>query len=269
MLGVCLQRLVVCSLFAGTALLAAPARVTAELTADQIVERAVARAQSAQKMNRQTNYAYQKRTLVEELDGKGRVKSSKEKWVQFDRGTGTVIGSKRNGKAVPAQTHQHDPEAIADRQHVTNGSRSRRDDNWSDYLNKDLISRYQFELLGKENVAGRSAYVLNFKPKSDKLPVKQITDRLINRLGGKVWIDARDFEIAKADINLVGEVTMWGGVLGAMKKFSFDIERTCVDEVWFNRVSNFELEGRKFMDSTHVRVKSETSNFRRAVAFNN
>jgi hypothetical protein len=99
--------------------------------------------------------------------------------------------------------------------------------------------------------------------------VKQITDRLINRLGGKVWIDARDFEIAKADINLVGEVTMWGGVLGAMKKFSFDIERTCVDEVWFNRVSNFELEGRKFMDSTHVRVKSETSNFRRAVAFNN
>src|SRR5688572_22517331 len=120
MLGVCLQRLVVCSLFAGTALLASPARVTAELTAEQIVERAVARAQSAQKLNRQTNYAYQKRTLVEELDDKGRVKSSKEKLIGFDRGIGTVIGSKRNGKAVPAQTRQqHDAEAIADRQHVT------------------------------------------------------------------------------------------------------------------------------------------------------
>ncbi len=264
MLGVCLQRLVVCSLFASVPLFAA------EMAAEQIVERAVARAQSAQKLNRQTNYAYQKRTLVEELDGKGRVKSSKEKVVGVDRGIGTVIESKRNGKAVPAQTRQqHDAEAIADRQHVTNGSRTRRDDNWGEYLNKELIARYHFELLGKENVAGRAAYVLKFKPKSDKLPVKQITDRLINRLGGKVWIDTREFEIAKADIDLIGEVTMWGGVLGAMKKFSFDIERTRVDDVWFNRVSNFEMEGRKFLDSSHVRVKSETSNFRRAVAFNN
>ena len=110
--------------------------------------------------------------------------------------------------------------------------------------------------------------MLTFRPRSNKLPVRKVTDRLLNRLGGKVWVDAREFEVAKAEIDLLGEVTMWGGVLGAMKKFSFDVERTRVDGVWFNRVSNFEVQGRKLLDGTHMRVKSETSNFRRNVAFN-
>jgi hypothetical protein len=159
-------------------------------------------------------------------------------------------------------------EGAADREHVTKGPRTRRDDNWGEYLNKELTSRYRFELLGSEEVAGRAAYVLTFRPRSNKLPVKQMTDRLLNRLGGKVWVDAREFEVAKAEIDLLSEVTMWGGVLGAMKKFSFDVERTRVDGVWFNRVSNFEMQGRKLLDGTRMRVRSETSNFRRNVAFN-
>ena len=54
-----------------------------------------------------------------------------------------------------------------------------------------------------------------------------------------------------------------------MKKFSFDIERTRVDDVWFNRISNFEMEGRKLLDGTRLRVKSEASNFRKSVLLNN
>jgi hypothetical protein len=53
-----------------------------------------------------------------------------------------------------------------------------------------------------------------------------------------------------------------------MKKFSFDVERTRIDGVWFNRVSNFEMQGRKLLDGTRIRVKSETSNFRKNVALN-
>ena len=82
-------------------------------------------------------------------------------------------------------------------------------------------------------------------------------------------MDAGEFEVAKAEIDLLDEVTMWGGVLGAMKKFSFDIERTRVDDVWFNRISNFEVEGRKLLDGTRLRVKSEASNFRKSVLLNN
>jgi len=267
MLAHYVQRLCVCSLLAGTGLFAAPAPVPAELTADQIVQRALTRAQWVQGLKRHTNYAYQKITVVEELDGKGRVKTSKEKLVQFESGVSTLKELKKNGKAVPLPAKREaEAEAAADRQHVTKGPRTRRDDNWSEYLNKELTARYTFALVGREDVAGRPAYVLTFRPRSDNLPVKQITDRLLNHVGGKVWVDTNEFEVAKAEIDLLDEVTMWGGVLGAMKKFTFDIERTRVDDVWFNRVSNFEMEGRKLLDGTRIRVKSETSNFRKSAA---
>lgn len=269
MLGVCSQRICICSLFASAALFAAPMPVRTDLTAEQIVQRAVSRAQWAHGLKHHTNYTYHKTTLVEELDGKGRVKSSKEKSLLFESGIGTLTEMKKNGKVLPLPTRAaSESEGAADRQHVTKGPRTRRDDSWGEYLNKELISRYSFELLGREDVAGRSAYVLKFRPRSDKLPVKEITDRLLNRLGGKIWVDAREFEVGKAEIDLLNEVTMWGGVLGAMKKFSFDVERARVDDVWFNRVSNFEMQGRKLLDGTRIRVKSETSNFRKTVALN-
>jgi hypothetical protein len=270
MLAHYVQRLCVCSLLAGTGVFAAPAQVPAELTADQIVQRALTRAQWVQGLKRHTNYAYQKTTVVEELDGKGRVTTSKEKLLQFESGVGTLKELKKNGKAVPLPSkREQETEAAADRQHVTKSPRTRRDDNWSEYLNKELTARYTFELVGREDVAGRLAYVLTFRPRSDNLPVKQITDRLLNHLGGKVWVDASEFEVAKGEIDLRDEVTMWGGVLGALRKFSFDVERTRVDDVWFNRVSNFEMEGRKLLDGTRIRVKSEASNFRKSVLLNN
>jgi hypothetical protein len=243
---------------------AAPRTIPAELTAEQIVQRAVLRAQRVHTLNSQTNYCYQKTSTVEELDGKGKVKSRKEKLLEFQSGLGTLKELKINGEALSQRELQkQETQATADREQVSKGHASRRDDNWGKYLTKELTGRFAFELVGQENVAGRPAYVLSFEPKSDKLPVKQVTDRLINRLAGKVWVDKGEFEIAKAEIGLLDEVTMWGGVLGALKKFAFDVERTRVDDVWFNRVSNFEMEGRKLFDSTRIRIKSESQNFRR------
>src|SRR5215204_5964259 len=245
--------------------MAAP-RTASDLTAEQIVQRVVLRAQFAHTLNRQTNYSYQKTSTVEELDGKGKVKNRKEKVLQFESGNGTLKELKINGEAVPErELRKQDTQATADRQQVSKGHASRRDDNWGKYLTRDLTGRFAFELVGQENVAGRPAYVLSFEPKSDKLPVKQVTDRLINRLAGKVWIDKGEFEVAKAEVGLLDEVTMWGGVLGALKKFIFDVERTRVDDVWFNRVSNFEMEGRKLLDSTRIRMRSESGNFRKPV----
>ncbi len=270
MLGFCTRWSCVCWLLAGSALLAAPVQSAAQLSTEQIVQRALARAQSVQELKRHTNYSYQKTTVVEELDGKGRVKASKEKLLQVESGVSTLKELKKNGKTVPLPTKREaEAEAAADRQHVTKSPRTRRDDNWSEYLNKELTARYTFKLVAREDVAGRPAYLLTFQPKSDKLPVKQITDRLLNRLAGTLWVDTDDFEVAKAEIDLLDEVTMWGGVLGAMKKFTFDIERTRVDDVWFNRTSNFEMEGRKLLDGTRIRVKSEASNFRKNATLNN
>ncbi|MCI0747855.1 MAG: hypothetical protein L0Y58_20805 [Verrucomicrobia subdivision 3 bacterium] len=241
----------------------------AELTTEEIVQRAVTRAQWAHRLNRQTNYTYEKTTIVEEIDGKGHIRERKEKMTRFESGVGTLLGLKINDKPVEIRDKQKG-EAFADRQHITRGSSpAKRDDDWTNYLTKDLTSRYNFEVVGHESVDGRDSYVLSFKPASNKLPIKRITDRLINHLGGKIWVDKREFEVTRADIRLLEEVSMWGGVLGAMKKFAFKVERQRLDsDAWFNRTTNMELEGRKLFDATRLRIQSESSNHRRTVAIN-
>lgn len=252
-----------------TVVVSLDAAPSSALTSEQVVQRVIARAQHVHKLNRQTNFLYEKTSTTEELDGKGRVRSRKEKVIQFEAGVGTLKEFKINGETVPdRELRKQEAQSAADRQQISRGHASRRDDNWGKYLTRELVSRYDFEVVGQEQIAGRTAYIVTFGPKSGKLPVKEISDRLINRLAGKIWIDMAEFEVAKAEIRLIDEVTMWGGMLGAMKKFAFDVERTRIDGVWFNRISNFEMEGRKLFDSTRVRNRSESGNFRKPVAFN-
>lgn len=68
-------------------------------------------------------------------------------------------------------------------------------------INHDLVQRFHFEVIGEELFRGRRSYVLTMEPKSRDLPVKQLQDNFFNKLGGKVWIDAADYEVAKAEIS--------------------------------------------------------------------
>jgi hypothetical protein len=108
---------------------------------------------------------------------------------------------------------------------------------------------------------GRKTYVLTFEPKND-LPVKKLADRFLNQIAGTVWIDAEDFEIARAEIHLKSEVTLWGGVIGTLRHCRFTLERTRLpDGVWFNSSSHGIFEGRKLLEPMLIRTHSESTNF--------
>jgi len=52
--------------------------------------------------------------------------------------------------------------------------------------------------------------------------------------------------------------------LGSLKRFNYVLERIRLqDGIWFNRMANGDFEGRKLLDTTHVKTRSETSGFRR------
>jgi len=154
--------------------------------------------------------------------------------------------------------------ASQDRQKMTSGKSPRRDDNWEKYVTPDLLTKYQFKLLERTNYHGRSTYVLSFAPISRNLPVNQLADKLINQIAGKIWVDEQEFEVARAEVTLQSEVNLWGGVLGVLKKMYFVVDRTRVSEnAWFNRSTFGDFEGRKLLDSTHMKLRSESSNFER------
>jgi hypothetical protein len=241
------------------------AGLPATLTASEIVKKTGERAQAIYAANRQSGYSYTKFAVSEQFDGKGKLREKKEKCLQFEAGHGRLTQIKLNGRCLTgAEFRRQEQAAIEARQQVTDSKSNKRDDNWEKYITPELLAKYSFKLIGQEIVNGRPAYVLAFEPGSGASRVEHLVDRLTNRLGGKVWIDEEDFEIARAQVALRGEVNLWGGMLGNLTKCNFTVERTRVDNsVWFNTMTDGDFEGRKLLEPTHIRTRSESKDFRK------
>lgn len=235
------------------------------LTADEIMRKTVAKADSASNANPRINYLYNKTSVTEKLDAKGKVAERREKLIRIKSGKGSVVQIKINGKPLPGEElAREQAEVQAEDQRMNDSRVARRSDNWERLLTTELISRYKFTLVRQEPFNGRMAHMLTFKPAGGELPVREISDRFINNLCGTIWVDAEDFEIAKADLWLRSEVTLWGGLLGALRKFDYKVERIRLDDgVWFNRHARGEFAGRKFVDRVFMRTRVQCGDFER------
>ena len=89
-------------------------------------------------------------------------------------------------------------------------------------------------------------------------------DRLLNRMAGTMWIDVEEFELARMQVQLESEMLVGAGLIGSLKKASFLLERTRMpDGLWLERSVQTDYEARKFLESTRVSTRSESSEFRR------
>ena len=233
------------------------------LTADEIMQKTVSKADRATNGSPRQNYEYNKTAVTEKLDAKGNVAERREKLIRIKSGRGSVIQIKLNGQPLSQDDLKREQAQVEAEDERMNDSRvARRNDNWERLLTTDLISRFKFSLVRDERVNGRVAHVLTFKPAGGELPVREISDRFINNLCGTIWVDAEDYEIAKADLWLQSEVTLWGGILGNLRKFDYKVERVRLpDGVWFNRKAAGEFVGRKFLDRVSVRTRVECRDF--------
>lgn len=108
----------------------------------------------------------------------------------------------------------------------------------------DIVSRFDFTLVGEENVDGRRAYVIAFVPHKN-LPVRQIMDPFINRATGMVWVDQKDYAISKARFHFNSPVKAAYGVVGEINEFSCKISRSRTPEgYWHVRGMAWHLDGR-------------------------
>ena len=233
------------------------------LSADEVVRQAVVRNQ--QTASPQTRYFYDKTTVNEEMDDKGRIKERKEKLYQAKVESGWTHFKlvKVDGRQLSAGElrRQEDQEAENRQQFFASKDGG---DNRENFLTPEITSKYTYRLLESQVVRGRPAYVIAFQPRAG-LPVRKIADRLLNSVSGQVWIDQADFEIARAEVHLKNELSLWGGLVGVLRKLDFALERSRLEDgSWFAVASQGDFQGRKLWDSTHVKTRSECNNFRKA-----
>ena len=234
------------------------------LTADEVIQQMLARSQQGEKGPETGDYTYTRFTITEELDASGKVKERKEKAHQVYCRQGvtsekvlTVNGRPQTEGESRKTSHQE-----GESRENEGGSKRRHTDNQENYLTPDIVERFNFNLVGEQILNGRPSYQIAFAPKQPPLPAHHTMDRVLNRLSGTVWVDAEEFEIAKAEFSLGSEVQFLAGVIGCLKKLSFMMTRTRMEGgFWLNTSSVAEFEGRKLFSSIRVKTHSQCSDF--------
>ena len=108
------------------------------------------------------------------------------------------------------------------------------EDDQNDYaLGEELIARYTATLTGVRELRGRPSYVLEFKPRAGRLPVRRRIDHALNKSRGEIWIDKETYEVARVSAQLMESVRLWWGVLGSVSDARGTFERAPIgDDVW-------------------------------------
>jgi hypothetical protein len=240
------------------------AHANSAMNANEIIQKAVARARQTSTSSLPA-FNYTKITLTEEFDGSGNIRERKERVydASFHDGLSHLNLSEVNGHAPTAEDRKKQTENASTFQRLLGDSKKPGDS--GSFLTPEIAARFNYKLLDETNLNGRAAYRISFEPKSPELPAHGLVDRLLNRISGTLWIDRDEFEIARADVFLQSEVNVLGGFAGSLKKLAYTLVRTRIaDGLWFNTLSSGVFEGRKLLDSTCIKTKSEAVNFRPA-----
>lgn len=235
-----------------------------------ILKKVLERARWAESQNFEAHYAYTSRSTVEHLDSKENVKKREERLLHVFPIEGEPYAQlvQKDGKPLSDKEARNERERERKFRRELAARKQKKDQGKKDgdevELNEELVSKYRFELLGRENVNGRPAFLLRFEPKNGELPVKRKIDRLMNKLAGRVWVDEQDSEISRADLHLAENVSAWGGLLASVRKFVMRLEQTKVDEAaWMPGLVDGYIEGRLLVKSLHMRISTRNTDFQK------
>ena len=232
---------------------------------EEIIQKAVERAGDTSSNSR--GYTYTKIAVTEELDSAGKVKERKEKvfQVSFENGRTCSKLIAVNGRAPAEADVRKQSENESNGNELMGESKSKRGGHRENFLTAEMVARFDFKMAAEAVINGRKAYEITFQPKSPEPPVRHLMDRLLSRVSGALWIDAEEFELARADVQLRSEVNLLGGVIGTLKKLAYTMTRTrLTDGVWLKTSSSGDFEGRKLVDAMRIKTKSRSTDFQLA-----
>jgi len=232
-------------------------------TMDAIVSRAIQAAQNESANDRAFNrhYFYTRAKTTDYHDSSGGLIKHDEKQNTNDPAHPTANRLKQI--PVEAKTVSAAADAPTDAQDSGKGKMVDKKDF---PLNADLIKRFTLTLAGSEVINGRPALIVDFKPVSDNLPVNNFKDKFINHAAGRVWVDEGDYSLVKADLHLTQPVSIFGGLAGVVRKFTYSFDRVrTADGLWFPSDVSWHFEGREILVNRVIDYHEETTGVKKVM----
>jgi len=205
---------------------------------------------------RQRDYTYIDREVQNNLDGKGKTKSTEVKTYEILEIYGAQVQRliEKDDKPLDAKAAAKEEEKI---QKIIDKRKNESDEDRRKREEKEVKERedgrkfvrevadaYDFKLVGTEEVGGREAWVIDGEPRPGFEPHMK-ESKFLSKFHGRVWIDKGDLQLAKMDIEAIDTVSL-GWVLARIHKGTrVMLEQTRVnDEVWLPRHLTFKLDAR-------------------------
>jgi len=233
---------------------ATPVAANAEntkLAVDQIIQNAIRRDEELRELREE--YTYQLKLVTQRLDDDNKVIPDKTK---------TVTAKIKPGKDITFSADFNDDSKGNDESSnkttyagATGGrglqSKQKKSDD-DDDSNKDvedakkvnamldmgkIAPRFKYARMADETLRNRPCFVIKFTPKDDQ-PFSTREEKVINKVGGTIWIDQNDFSIIQTKGKLTEEVDVaW--FLASMKGMDFLYETSELPSLNIPVPSNF------------------------------
>jgi hypothetical protein len=144
------------------------------------------------------------------------------------------------------EEHVHDPleKASPPTEKTERGRYGERDI----VIDSEVLSRFTFEVEGREQLQGRNTLKVTFRPVSADLPKRSALDRFINRTAGILWLEESTLTLLKVQMGLLGKVNFLGGIAGVVHQLDMTFERASTAEgVWYTRRGAWTVDYRVFL----------------------
>jgi hypothetical protein len=202
----------------------------------------------------QRDYTYVNREVENKLDGKGNTKSTEIKTYDVLDIEGEQVRkliAKDDKPLDPKEAAKEDEKIqkiIDKRRNESAEQRKKREEKEKKEREdgrkfvREIADAYNFKLVGTETLDGREAWVIAGEPRPGFEPHMK-ESKFLAKFHGTVWIDKRDLQLAKMDVEAIDTVSL-GWVLARVHKGTrFMMEQTRVnDEVWLPQHMTFKVD---------------------------
>lgn len=196
--------------------------------ANTVVRQFVNRAAFAESNRFAGAFTYYRTNITEEFSRKGELTKHEELLlrVTVEKNAQQLELVSINGRQPSAsEVEQQLKRFGAHREDPARREKPDRSRQMESFINMEILGRYAFTVQGRELIEGRDCLMLTFKPREGLSDSGKLFERVLNQMGGILWIDEREHELVKADIQLRERISLWGGFLGALERMHLKILR--------------------------------------------
>ena len=243
----------------------------AGLSAEEIVDRAVARSEAQIEALTDADFEASMRSVIDTVNGDGEVTDSETRVYRRYGILGAIFdelieedGRPLSEKDARDERKRKEKFIREVQERIEEGLHPQPEDGRRVRFDSHLMDRYQTEVVGEETVRGHLCWVISMEPRPGKLPERDRMDKALNQASGHIWVAQDDFGVARVQFALDDPIKYLGGFLATVRKTdgTLDLERV-EPNVWLLSEFELQLDLRVFFKNIRRVITSEWTEYRR------